>query len=171
MSLSSIYDLGIEVHRDQRTTRLPLMPPMPSRLVVWASNVPTITPDEARCKGIQPKKQMEEPQRLVRSGISSTVPYSANYRDARECAAFGTTNWTHHHRGRPSCFRRSVSLLYRYRYKGKGKTDHDLPLMEVANQVFRSVSLQRGDGVALTMYNTDESIYGFCAQLLQYGAE
>ena len=29
----------------------------------------------------------------------------------------------------------------------------------------------KGDGVAMSMYNTDESIYGFAQQLFQYGIE
>ena len=33
--------------------------------------------------------------------------------------------------------------------------------MEVANRRYLKCIITKGDGVALTMYNTDESIYGF----------
>jgi len=117
----------------------------------------TITPDEARVEEFGLKEMYRSPNGTIRNIIGGTV--------FREPIVIDNiprlvTNWT-----KPICIgRHAFGDQYKatdFQTKGKGKlTVRFEPEDGGAVQEYEVFNFE-GDGVAMAMYNTDESIYGF----------
>ncbi|MFM8177974.1 MAG: NADP-dependent isocitrate dehydrogenase [Candidatus Kapaibacterium sp.] len=162
------YDLGME-HRDATDDKVTVE----SAEAILEHHVgikcATITPDEARVKEFGLKQMWKSPNGTIRNILDGTV-----FREPIVCANIPrlVPNWT-----APICIgRHAFGDQYRatdFRTKGSGTLkitytpDDGSPAQEY--DVYRF----NGDGVALAMYNTDESIRGFaracCNQALNKG--
>jgi isocitrate dehydrogenase len=149
------YDLGIE-HRDATNDQVTVDAANAIREFGVGIKCATITPDEARVKEFSLKQMWKSPNGTIRNILDGTV-----FREPIVCANVPrlVPNWT-----APICIgRHAFGDQYRatdFVTKGKGKLtvrfegeDGNIQEYEVFNF--------KADGVALTMYNTDESIYGF----------
>jgi isocitrate dehydrogenase len=117
----------------------------------------TITPDEARVKEFKLKQMWKSPNGTIRNILDGTV-----FREPIVCKNIPrlVPNWTSPYIiGRHAFgdqYRATDTVI-----KGKGKlTMTFTPEGGGAPEVFDVFNF-KGDGVALAMYNTDESIYGF----------
>jgi isocitrate dehydrogenase len=149
------YDLGIE-HRDATN----------DQVTVDAANAiiehkvgikcATITPDEGRVKEFGLKKMWKSPNGTIRNIIGGTV-----FREPIICSNVPrlVPNWTkpivigrHAHGDQ---YKATDTVI-----KGKGKLTMTFT-SDSGETTIWDVYDFKGDGVALSMYNTDESIYGF----------
>jgi isocitrate dehydrogenase len=149
------FDLGIE-HRDATNDQVTVEAAHAIRACGVGIKCATITPDEARVEEFGLKQMWKSPNGTIRNILDGTV-----FREPiviRNIPRLVTT-WN-----RPICIgRHAFGDQYRatdFLTKGKGKLTvrfeaEDGTVQE--HEVFQF----KGDGVALCMYNTDESIYGF----------
>jgi len=150
------YDLGIE-HRDQTGDQVTVDASQAILQYGVGIKCATITPDEARVKEFNLKQMWKSPNGTIRNILDGTV--------FREPIVINNiprlvTNWTapiivgRHAFG--DQYRATDTVI-----KGKGKlTMTFTPADGSQAQVFEVYDF-KGDGVALTMYNTEESIRGF----------
>ncbi|MBS1744998.1 MAG: NADP-dependent isocitrate dehydrogenase [Bacteroidetes bacterium] len=116
----------------------------------------TITPDEARVKEFNLKQMWKSPNGTIRNILDGTV-----FREPIVCKNVPrlVPNWT-----APICIgRHAFGDQYRatdFVTKGKGKLTITFE-GEDGNVMKHEVYQFKGDGIALAMYNTDESIRGF----------
>ena len=117
----------------------------------------TITPDEARVEEFGLKKMYKSPNGTIRNILDGTV-----FREPIICSNVPrlVPNWT-----QPICIgRHAVGDQYRatdFVTKGKGKLRISFTPDDGGEEQAYEVYHFEGDGVALAMYNTDESIAGF----------
>ncbi len=150
------YDLGIE-YRDKTNDQVTVDAAEAIKKYNVGIKCATITPDEARVKEFSLKQMWKSPNGTIRNILDGTV--------FREPIVIKNVprlvpNWT-----APICIgRHAFGDQYRATdtvIKGKGKlTMTFTPEGGGEAQVFEVYNF-KGDGVALTMYNTDESIRGF----------
>jgi len=150
------YDLGIE-YRDETNDRVTIDAANAIKQYGVGIKCATITPDEARVKEFNLKQMWKSPNGTIRNILDGTV-----FREPivmRNVPRL-VTNWTapiivgRHAFG--DQYRATDTVI-----KGKGKlTMTFTPEDGSAPQVFEVFNF-KGDGVALSMYNTDESIQGF----------
>ncbi|MGZ3903532.1 MAG: NADP-dependent isocitrate dehydrogenase [Bacteroidia bacterium] len=149
------YDLGME-HRDKTDDKVTVEAAEAIKKYNVGIKCATITPDEARVKEFNLKQMWKSPNGTIRNILDGTV-----FREPIVCKNVPrlVPNWT-----APICIgRHAFGDQYRatdFVTKGKGKLTvrfegEDGKVIE--HEVFNF----KGDGVALTMYNTDESIRGF----------
>lgn len=150
------YDLGIE-RRDETADQITV--DAANAIVKYGVGIKcaTITPDEARVKEFGLKEMYKSPNGTIRNIIGGTV--------FREPIVINNIprlvpNWTE-----PICIgRHAYGDQYRatdFVTKGKGRlTIKFQPEDGSAAQEFNVFNYE-GDGIAMAMYNTDESIYGF----------
>ncbi len=150
------YDLGME-HRDATNDQVTVDAAEAIKQYNVGIKCATITPDEARVKEFSLKQMWKSPNGTIRNILDGTV-----FREPIVCKNVPrlVPNWT-----APICIgRHAFGDQYRatdFTTKGKGKlTVSFTPEDGSAPQVFEVYNF-KGDGVALTMYNTDESIKGF----------
>ena len=150
------YDLGIE-HRDQTNDQVTIDAANAIRQIGVGIKCATITPDEARVKEFHLKQMWKSPNGTIRNILDGTV-----FREPIVIKNIPrlVTNWTapiivgRHAFG--DQYRATDTVI-----KGKGKlTMTFTPSDGSQPQVFEVYDF-KGDGVALSMYNTDESIRGF----------
>ena len=116
----------------------------------------TITPDEQRVQEFKLKQMWKSPNGTIRNILDGTV-----FREPIVCSNVPrlVPNWT-----APICIgRHAFGDQYRatdFVTKGKGKLTVKFEGEDGTVQEFEVFNF-KGDGVALAMYNTDESIYGF----------
>ena len=116
----------------------------------------TITPDEARVKEFNLKQMWKSPNGTIRNILDGTV-----FREPILCANVPrlVSNWT-----KPICIgRHAFGDQYRatdFVTKGNGKLTITFE-PDGGEKISYEVYNFKGDGVALAMYNTDESIRGF----------
>jgi len=149
------YDLGIE-YRDQTNDQVTVDAANAIRQYGVGIKCATITPDEARVKEFNLKQMWKSPNGTIRNILDGTV--------FREPIVMNNIprlvpNWT-----APICIgRHAFGDQYRatdFVTKGGGK----LTIKFEGNNgevIEHEVYNFKGDGVALAMYNTDESIRGF----------
>ncbi len=150
------YDLGIE-HRDATNDQVTVDAAEAIKKYQVGIKCATITPDEARVKEFNLKQMWKSPNGTIRNILDGTVfrePIVTNNVPRL------VPNWT-----APICIgRHAFGDQYRATdtvIKGKGKlTLTFTPEDGGAPQTFEVYNF-KGDGVALAMYNTDESIRGF----------
>jgi len=150
------FDLGIE-HRDATNDQVTIDAANAIRELGVGIKCATITPDEARVKEFNLKQMWKSPNGTIRNILDGTV--------FREPIVISNvprlvTNWTapiivgRHAFG--DQYRATDTVI-----KGRGKlTMTFTPEGGGEPQVFEVYNF-KGDGVALTMYNTEESIKGF----------
>jgi isocitrate dehydrogenase len=149
------YDLGIE-YRDKTEDRVTVEAAEAIKKYNVGIKCATITPDEARVKEFNLKQMWKSPNGTIRNILDGTV-----FREPIVCKNVPrlVPNWT-----APICIgRHAFGDQYRatdFVTKGKGKLTITFTPENGAPQSFDVYDF-KGDGVALAMYNTDESIRGF----------
>jgi isocitrate dehydrogenase len=149
------FDLGME-HRDATNDQVTVDAANAIREFGVGIKCATITPDEARVKEFGLKQMWKSPNGTIRNILDGTV-----FREPIVCANVPrlVPNWT-----APICIgRHAFGDQYRatdFVTKGKGKLSIRFE-GENGEVIEHEVFNFKGDGVALAMYNTDESIRGF----------
>ncbi|WP_446809552.1 NADP-dependent isocitrate dehydrogenase [Methylomonas sp. 2BW1-5-20] len=150
------YDLGIE-QRDATDDQITIDAANAIKKHGVGIKCATITPDEARVEEFGLKKMYKSPNGTIRNILDGTV-----FREPIICNNVPrlVPNWT-----QPICIgRHAFGDQYRatdFVTKGKGKLKISFtPDDGSAEQAFEVYQFE-SDGVALAMYNTDESIAGF----------
>lgn len=152
------YDLGVE-YRDKTDDNVTVEAAEAIKKYSVGIKCATITPDEERVKEFKLKQMWKSPNGTIRNILDGTV-----FREPIVCKNVPrlVPNWT-----KPICIgRHAFGDQYRatdFVTKGKGKltiTYTPDPGSEGKAQSFEVYNF-KGDGVALAMYNTDESIRGF----------
>src|ERR1043165_535202 len=149
------YDLGME-YRDKTDDQVTVDAANAIKQYGVGIKCATITPDEERVKEFSLKQMWKSPNGTIRNILDGTV--------FREPIVINNIprlvpNWT-----APICIgRHAFGDQYRatdFVVKGKGKLTIKFE-GEDGKVIEHEVYNFKGDGVALTMYNTDESIMGF----------
>src|SRR5450432_1844632 len=150
------YDLGME-HRDETNDQVTVDAANAIKEFGVGIKCATITPDESRVKEFNLKQMWKSPNGTIRNILDGTV-----FREpiVMQNVPRLVTNWTapiivgRHAFG--DQYRATDTVI-----KGKGKlTMTFTPEGGGEPQIFEVYNF-KGDGVALSMYNTDESIMGF----------
>ena len=150
------YDLGIE-YRDETDDQVTV--DAANAILKYGVGIKcaTITPDEARVKEFDLKQMWKSPNGTIRNILDGTV-----FREPIVMANVPrlVPNWT-----APICIgRHAFGDQYRatdFLTKGKGKLTITFTPEDGGQVQSYDVFNFKGDGVALAMYNTDESIKGF----------
>jgi isocitrate dehydrogenase len=149
------YDLGME-HRDATNDQVTIDAANAIKQYGVGIKCATITPDEQRVQEFKLKQMWKSPNGTIRNILDGTV-----FREPIVCANVPrlVPNWT-----APICIgRHAFGDQYRatdFVTKGKGKLTVKFEGEDGTVQEFEVFNF-KGDGVAMAMYNTDESIYGF----------
>jgi isocitrate dehydrogenase len=150
------YDLGIE-KRDETNDQITVDAANAIKEYGVGVKCATITPDEARVKEFGLKKMWKSPNGTIRNILDGTV--------FREPILIQNVprlvpGWKY-----PICIgRHAFGDQYRatdFVTKGKGKLTITFTPQDGSEPITHEVYDFNGDGVALAMYNTDESISGF----------
>lgn len=150
------FDLGME-HRDATNDQVTIDAAEAIRQYSVGIKCATITPDEARVKEFGLKQMWKSPNGTIRNILDGTV-----FREPIVCSNVPrlVPNWT-----APICIgRHAFGDQYRatdFLTKGKGKLTVTFTPEDGSEPQNFEVYNFKGDGVALAMYNTDESIRGF----------
>jgi isocitrate dehydrogenase len=150
------FDLGME-HRDATNDQVTVDSAEAIKKYNVGIKCATITPDEARVKEFNLKQMWKSPNGTIRNILDGTV-----FREPIICKNVPrlVPNWT-----APICIgRHAFGDQYRatdFVTKGKGKLTVTFQPENGGETITHEVYNFKGDGVALTMYNTDESIKGF----------
>lgn len=149
------FDLGME-HRDATNDQVTVDAAEAIKKYNVGIKCATITPDEARVKEFNLKQMWKSPNGTIRNILDGTV-----FREPIICKNVPrlVPNWT-----APICIgRHAFGDQYRatdFVTKGKGKLTITFQ-GEDGQTISHEVYNFKGDGVAMAMYNTDESIRGF----------
>ncbi|MBS1627667.1 MAG: NADP-dependent isocitrate dehydrogenase [Bacteroidetes bacterium] len=149
------FDLGME-HRDATNDQVTIDAANAIKECGVGIKCATITPDEARVEEFKLKQMWKSPNGTIRNILDGTV-----FREPIVCKNVPrlVPNWT-----APICIgRHAFGDQYRatdFITKGKGKLTIKFE-GEDGKTIEHEVFNFKGDGVALAMYNTDESIKGF----------
>jgi isocitrate dehydrogenase len=149
------YDLGME-YRDETNDQVTVDAANAIKQYGVGIKCATITPDEERVKEFSLKQMWKSPNGTIRNILDGTV-----FREPIVCSNVPrlVPNWT-----APICIgRHAFGDQYRatdFVTKGKGKLTIKFEGEDGTVQEFEVFNF-KGDGVALAMYNTDESIKGF----------
>lgn len=150
------YDLGIE-KRDETNDQITVDAAEAIKKYHVGIKCATITPDEERVEEFGLKKMWKSPNGTIRNIVGGTV-----FREPIICNNVPrlVPNWT-----KPICIgRHAFGDQYKATdivTKGKGKLTMTFTPENGGDSQTWEVYQFKGDGVALSMYNTDESIYGF----------
>ncbi len=149
------FDLGME-NRDKTEDRVTVESAEAIKKYNVGIKCATITPDEARVKEFNLKQMWKSPNGTIRNILDGTV-----FREPIICKNVPrlVPNWT-----APICIgRHAFGDQYKatdFVTKGKGKLTITFE-GEGGEKISHEVYNFKGDGVAMAMYNTDESIRGF----------
>ncbi len=149
------FDLGME-HRDATDDQVTVDAANAIKQYGVGIKCATITPDEQRVEEFKLKQMWKSPNGTIRNILDGTV-----FREPIVCANVPrlVPNWT-----APICIgRHAFGDQYRatdFVTKGPGKLTVKFEGEDGTVQEFEVYNF-KGDGVALAMYNTDESIKGF----------
>ncbi|MES2704158.1 MAG: NADP-dependent isocitrate dehydrogenase [Bacteroidota bacterium] len=149
------YDLGME-YRDETNDQVTIDAANAIKQYGVGIKCATITPDEDRVKEFNLKQMWKSPNGTIRNILDGTV-----FREPIVMSNIPrlVPNWT-----APICIgRHAFGDQYRatdFVVKGKGKLTIKFE-GENGENIEHEVYNFKGDGVALAMYNTDESIFGF----------
>lgn len=157
LDLEIIYfDLGVE-NRDATEDKVTVQSAEATLKYNVAVKCATITPDEGRVKEFNLKKMWRSPNGTIRNIVGGTV-----FREPIICKNIPrlVPGWT-----KPiNIGRHAFGDQYRATdtvIKGKGKLTMSFTPEDGGETKTWEVFNFEGDGVALSMYNTDDSIYGF----------
>ncbi|MFN7903668.1 MAG: isocitrate dehydrogenase (NADP(+)) [Pseudobdellovibrionaceae bacterium] len=149
------FDLGME-YRDKTNDEVTVQSAEAIKKYGVGVKCATITPDEARVKEFNLKQMWKSPNGTIRNILDGTV-----FREPIICKNVPrlVPNWT-----KPICIgRHAFGDQYRatdFVTKGKGKLTITFEA-ESGEKTTHEVYNFKGDGIAMAMYNTDESIRGF----------
>ncbi len=149
------YDLGME-SRDKTNDQITIDAAEAIKKYHVGIKCATITPDEERVEEFKLKKMWKSPNGTIRNIVGGTV-----FREPIICKNVPrlVPNWT-----QPICIgRHAFGDQYKATdvvIKGKGKLKMSFE-DEHGKETTWNVYEYSGGGVAMSMYNTDESIYGF----------
>ena len=149
------FDLGME-NRDATNDQVTIDSAEAIKKYNVGIKCATITPDEARVKEFNLKQMWKSPNGTIRNILDGTV-----FREPILCANVPrlVPNWT-----APICIgRHAFGDQYRatdFVTKGKGKLTITFE-GDNGEKISHEVYNFKGDGIAMAMYNTDESITGF----------
>ena len=149
------YDLGME-YRDQTNDQVTVDAANAIKEHGVGIKCATITPDEARVKEFNLKQMWKSPNGTIRNILDGTV-----FREPIVCENIPrlVPNWT----APIMVGRHAFGDQYRatdFVTKGKGKLTVKFEGEDGTVQEFEVYNF-KGDGIAMAMYNTDESIRGF----------
>ncbi len=150
------YDLGME-YRDKTEDKVTVESAEAIKKYNVGIKCATITPDEARVKEFNLKQMWKSPNGTIRNILDGTV-----FREPILCKNVPrlVPNWT-----KPICIgRHAFGDQYKatdFTTKGKGKLTITFEPEGGGAPTKHEVYNFKGDGVAMAMYNTDESISGF----------
>jgi isocitrate dehydrogenase len=158
------YDLGIE-YRDQTNDEVTIEAANAIKQYSVGIKCATITPDEARVEEFKLKQMWKSPNGTIRNILDGTV-----FREPIVCQNVPrlVPNWTapiivgRHAFG--DQYRATDTVI-----KGKGKLTMTFQPEDGGPAQTFEVYNFKGDGVALSMYNTDDSIKGFARACLNMG--
>lgn len=159
------YDLGME-NRDKTEDRVTVEAAEAIKKYSVGVKCATITPDEARVKEFNLKQMWKSPNGTIRNILDGTV-----FREPIVCKNIPrlVPGWT-----QPIVIgRHAFGDQYRatdFVTKGKGKLTITFE-GENGEKMSHEVYNFKGDGVALAMYNTDESIAGFARSCFNVALE
>jgi isocitrate dehydrogenase len=157
------YDLGVE-YRDKTSDQVTVDAAKATQQHGVAVKCATITPDEARVKEFHLKEMWRSPNGTIRNIIGGTI-----FREPIVCKNVPrlVPGWTH-----PIVIgRHAFGDQYRatdFVVPGKGKLTIKFEGAD-GKTIEHSVYDFPGGGVALAMYNNDESIIGFARSSFNYG--
>ena len=149
------FDLGVE-HRDETNDQVTIDAAHAIKKYGVGIKCATITPDETRVSEFNLKQMWKSPNGTIRNILDGTV-----FREPIVCENVPrlVPNWT-----APICIgRHAFGDQYKatdFITKGKGKLSIRFEGEDGTVQEYNVYNFE-GDGVALAMYNTDESIRGF----------
>ena len=149
------YDLGME-YRDETNDQVTIDAANAIKQYGVGIKCATITPDEQRVEEFKLKQMWKSPNGTIRNILDGTV-----FREPIVCSNVPrlVPNWT-----APICIgRHAFGDQYRatdFVTKGKGKLTIKFEGEDGTKQELEVFNF-KGDGIAMAMYNTDESIYGF----------
>ena len=155
------FDLGIE-NRDATDDRITVEAAEASNRYNVGIKCATITPDEARVEEFKLKQMWKSPNGTIRNIVGGTV-----FREPIICSNIPryVQGWT-----QPIIIgRHAFGDQYKATdkvIKGKGTLKMTFTAENGETQSWEVYNFN-GDGVAMTMYNTDESIYGFARSSFQ----
>ena len=159
------YDLGME-YRDQTNDQVTVDAAEAIKKYNVGIKCATITPDEARVEEFKLKQMWKSPNGTIRNILDGTV-----FREPIICQNVPrlVPGWT-----QPICIgRHAFGDQYRatdFVTKGPGKLTITFQ-GDDGNTVSHEVYNFKGDGIALAMYNTDESIRGFARSCFNMALE
>ena len=160
------FDLGIE-HRDATNDQVTIDSALAIQKYGVGVKCATITPDEARVEEFGLKKMWKSPNGTIRNILGGTV-----FREPIICKNVPrlVPGWT-----KPICIgRHAFGDQYRatdFLTKGKGKLTITFTPEDGSEPVSHEVFDFEGDGLAMAMYNTDESIRGFARSCMNMALE
>jgi len=150
------FDLGME-YRDETNDQVTIDAANAIKEYGVGIKCATITPDEARVEEFHLKQMWKSPNGTIRNILDGTV-----FREpiVMKNVPRLVPNWT-----APICIgRHAFGDQYRatdFLTKGKGKLTITFTPEDGGKEQSFEVFNFKGDGIAMAMYNTDESIYGF----------
>ncbi|HPE76282.1 MAG TPA: isocitrate dehydrogenase (NADP(+)) [Draconibacterium sp.] len=160
------YDLGME-NRDATNDQVTIDSALAIQKYGVGVKCATITPDEARVEEFGLKKMWKSPNGTIRNILGGTV-----FREPIICKNVPrlVPGWT-----KPICIgRHAFGDQYRatdFLTKGKGKLTITYTPEDGSEPVSHEVFDFEGDGLAMAMYNTDESIRGFARSCMNQAIE
>ena len=160
------YDLGME-HRDATNDQVTVDAAHAIQKYGVGVKCATITPDEARVEEFGLKKMWKSPNGTIRNILGGTV-----FREPIICKNVPrlVPGWT-----QPICIgRHAFGDQYRatdFLTKGKGKLTITFTPEDGSEPISHDVYDFEGDGLAMAMYNTDESIIGFARSCMNMAIE
>ena len=159
------FDLGME-HRDATNDQVTIDAAHAIKEHHVGIKCATITPDEARVKEFNLKQMWKSPNGTIRNILDGTV-----FREPIVCSNVPrlVPNWT-----APICIgRHAHGDQYRatdFLTKGPGTLTITFTPNDGGTPTTYEVNSFKGDGVAMAMYNTDESIRGFARACMNQAA-
>ncbi len=160
------FDLGME-SRDATNDQITIDSALAIQKYGVGVKCATITPDEARVEEFGLKKMWKSPNGTIRNILGGTV-----FREPIICNNVPrlVPGWT-----KPICIgRHAFGDQYRatdFLTKGKGKLTITFTPEDGSEPISHEVYDFEGDGLAMAMYNTDESIRGFARSCMNMAIE
>ncbi len=160
------YDLGME-YRDATNDQVTIDAANAIKKYGVGVKCATITPDEARVEEFGLKKMWKSPNGTIRNILGGTV-----FREPIICNNVPrlVPGWT-----KPICIgRHAFGDQYRatdFLTKGRGKLTITFTPEDGSEPISHEVFDFEGDGLAMAMYNTDESIIGFARSCMNMAIE
>ena len=158
------YDLGME-HRDATNDQVTIDSAMATKQYGVAVKCATITPDEARVKEFNLKQMWKSPNGTIRNILDGTI-----FREPIICA--NVPRLVAHWDKPVVVARHGFGDQYRatdFQFPGAGTLTVKFTPNDGSAPIEKEVFKAPGAGIAMAMYNLDESIKGFARACFTYG--